>query len=311
MRGTLGRTCSHCSTNAPWNTTAIDVGVVPQVDELVGGVAVVGVDRGEADLERGEDRLHVLRRVVQVLGDLVLFHGTGREQRGGDAVGAAVELRPRERARRPAAGRGRRGSGRPPSPRGRRGSIRCRVPRRSNLPAVGSTVSRWGQAPSGRDDTVDLSAHRSSVRPGGPWSETVVGGGDGGVLVHRIPHRLDPPRRTGVGVGGRVSGRPSSLRSRCRTGGRRDLGVDLGRGAWRSRRGSGSACTVVVEDLGDHAVPPERPSHRLLVDRPRPTHQIGTRGSLDHVCRSSGTRSARSGSACRRRRTAGRSTART
>jgi hypothetical protein len=28
------------------------VGVVPQVDELVGGVAVVGVDRGQAGLER-------------------------------------------------------------------------------------------------------------------------------------------------------------------------------------------------------------------------------------------------------------------
>ena len=74
-----------------------DVGVVPQVDELVGGVAVVGVDGRQPGLERAERRLEVLGRVVEVLGDLVLLGDAGGEQRGGDAVGAPVELGPRRR----------------------------------------------------------------------------------------------------------------------------------------------------------------------------------------------------------------------
>ena len=72
-----------------------DVGVVPQVHQLVGRVPVVGVDGGEADLERSEDRLEVLGCVVEVLGDLVLLARVRPEQRRGDAVGAAVELGPR------------------------------------------------------------------------------------------------------------------------------------------------------------------------------------------------------------------------
>ena len=71
------------------------VGVVPQVDELVVGVAVVGVDRDEAGLEGGEHRLEVLGAVVEVLRDLVLLGRPGVEQRAGDAVGPAVELAPR------------------------------------------------------------------------------------------------------------------------------------------------------------------------------------------------------------------------
>ena len=43
------------------------VGVVPQVEQLVRGVAVVRVHRSEGALEGGEGRLHVLRAVVEIL----------------------------------------------------------------------------------------------------------------------------------------------------------------------------------------------------------------------------------------------------
>jgi hypothetical protein len=71
-----------------------DVGVVPQVGQFVRRVAIVGVDHGEAGLERGEDRLEVLRPVVQVLGDLVLLGDASAQQMGGEGVGALVELTP-------------------------------------------------------------------------------------------------------------------------------------------------------------------------------------------------------------------------
>jgi hypothetical protein len=75
------------------------VGVVPQVDEFVVGVAVVGVDRGVSGLEGGERRLHVLGAVVEVERDLVLLgDAVDVEQCGGDAVCAAVEIGPRVRA---------------------------------------------------------------------------------------------------------------------------------------------------------------------------------------------------------------------
>ena len=71
-----------------------DVGVVPQVAQLVGGVAVVRVDHGQAGLEGGEHRLEVLRAVVEVLGDLVLLDDAPAQEMGGDGVGAPVELPP-------------------------------------------------------------------------------------------------------------------------------------------------------------------------------------------------------------------------
>jgi hypothetical protein len=71
------------------------VGVVPQVHQLVGGVAVVRVHDGRAGLERRERRLDVLGRVVEVLGHLVLLADAGGQQGRGDAVGAAVHLGPR------------------------------------------------------------------------------------------------------------------------------------------------------------------------------------------------------------------------
>jgi hypothetical protein len=72
------------------------VGVVPQVDELVVLVAVVGVDRDKAGLERREHRLDVLGAVVEVLRDLVLLGHADVEQRLRHAVGSAVELPPRD-----------------------------------------------------------------------------------------------------------------------------------------------------------------------------------------------------------------------
>ena len=77
-----------------------DVGVVPEVDQFIGGVPVVRVDHGHAGLERCEHRLEILRRVVQVLGDLVLLGGSvGGEQGGGDTVRTPVEVGPRVSAR--------------------------------------------------------------------------------------------------------------------------------------------------------------------------------------------------------------------
>ena len=70
------------------------VGVLPQVAQLVVAVAVVGVDRDQADLDRGEGGLQILGRVVEVDRHLVLLHGAEVEQELRDAVGAAVELAP-------------------------------------------------------------------------------------------------------------------------------------------------------------------------------------------------------------------------
>jgi hypothetical protein len=70
------------------------VGVLPQVAQLVVAVAVVRVDRDEADLDGGEGGLQVLGRVVEVDGHLVLLHGAEVEQELRDAVGAAVEVAP-------------------------------------------------------------------------------------------------------------------------------------------------------------------------------------------------------------------------
>ena len=70
------------------------VGVLPQVDELVVGVPVVGVDRHQADLEAGEGGLEVLRAVVEVDGHLVLVADPGVEEPPGQVVGPAVQLTP-------------------------------------------------------------------------------------------------------------------------------------------------------------------------------------------------------------------------
>ena len=72
------------------------IGVVPEVGELVLGVAVVGVHRDQTRFEAREHRLDVLVRVVEILRDLVLLRGARRDQRPRHAVRSAVELRPRE-----------------------------------------------------------------------------------------------------------------------------------------------------------------------------------------------------------------------
>jgi hypothetical protein len=72
------------------------VGVVPEVGQLVVGVAVVRVDRDQPRLPRRVERLQVLRPVVEVLRHLVLALDAELEEGGGDPVGPPVELLPRE-----------------------------------------------------------------------------------------------------------------------------------------------------------------------------------------------------------------------
>ena len=76
----------------------LGVGVVEQVDDLVRAVAVVRVDRHHRRLERGDHGLHVLGTVVQVAGHLGLMAQAGGDEVGGQRVGPAVELAPRDRA---------------------------------------------------------------------------------------------------------------------------------------------------------------------------------------------------------------------
>ena len=64
-----------------------DVGVVPDVNQLIWRVPIVGVDRCQSGLERGVDALEILRAVVHVLSDLVLMDDAGVEQ-GGEATRA-------------------------------------------------------------------------------------------------------------------------------------------------------------------------------------------------------------------------------
>ncbi|MBV6508979.1 MAG: hypothetical protein JJLCMIEE_02046 [Acidimicrobiales bacterium] len=70
------------------------VGVLPQIEQLVLLVPIVGVDRNQPRFEAGEDGLHVLRAVVEVQADLVLVLSAGGEESGGDAVSPSVELLP-------------------------------------------------------------------------------------------------------------------------------------------------------------------------------------------------------------------------
>src|SRR5437588_6000 len=72
----------------------LGVGVVEEVGDLLGPVAVVGVDGDEAGLEGGHVGLQVLRAVVEVGGELGLPGQAGVEQIGGQPVGPAVELAP-------------------------------------------------------------------------------------------------------------------------------------------------------------------------------------------------------------------------
>ena len=73
----------------------LGVGVVEQVDDLLGSVPVVRVHGREAALERPDVGLEVLDPVVEVGGHLRLLLETGVEKVGRECVGAPVELAPR------------------------------------------------------------------------------------------------------------------------------------------------------------------------------------------------------------------------
>ena len=82
------------SVNDPLEDDRARVGVVPEVEELVGGVAVVRVDRHERSLEHSVHGLHVLGPVVHVVGHGLLPLEAGGHEMTGDAVGATIDLAP-------------------------------------------------------------------------------------------------------------------------------------------------------------------------------------------------------------------------
>ncbi len=225
-----------------------DVGVVPQVDQLVGGVAVVGVDGRQPGLERAERRLEVLGRVVEVLGDLVLLGDAGVEQRGGDAVGPPVELGPRRR---------------PPG---------VTLGQRVGL-ALGQRLEQVREVPTVAhgDHGATLRASVGATRGAGSRSvdtrrallEAVEGGEHRVRLPDGVPHRLDPPRRPGVRPGGRGVLRALALDDDV-VGPRPDLSANVG--DLLERR---VLALAVVEHLRQQPVPAQRPGHRLRpVQRP-------------------------------------------
>ena len=72
----------------------LGVGVVEEIEQLLGLVAVVGVDRGQARLEGGIVGLQVLRRVVEIGRDLGLMAEPGLQQMRGQGVGPPVKVAP-------------------------------------------------------------------------------------------------------------------------------------------------------------------------------------------------------------------------
>ena len=76
-----------------------DVTIVPEVDELVGTVTEVGVERDERAFEAGDDRFEILRRVVQILRHLVLTLQAVLDQEGRQGRGTRVQRLPRDMPR--------------------------------------------------------------------------------------------------------------------------------------------------------------------------------------------------------------------
>jgi hypothetical protein len=72
----------------------LGVGVVEQIDQLVGDVAIVGVDRDEARLERREIGLEVFGGVVEIGRDLGLPAESDLQKPRRQGVGPAVEIGP-------------------------------------------------------------------------------------------------------------------------------------------------------------------------------------------------------------------------
>ena len=70
------------------------IGVVPEVQELIVAVAIVGVDGHEPDPKGGEDPLEVLRRVVEVQRNLVLRRQPEGQEPARHSTRAEVELAP-------------------------------------------------------------------------------------------------------------------------------------------------------------------------------------------------------------------------
>ena len=212
------------------------VGVVPQVGELVVGVAVVGVDRHEAGLEHAEHALEVLRAVVQVVRHLVLVRRPPRAawrrcRRPARRTGA------RWRPRRPAAGPGRRGSGRRCAPRSRRGSTGSGLVRRS-----GSGV--------GRRHVDGIRAHAGGPCAAGRRRRAT--GSASSIAPHMLSiHHVAPAAAHAAGECSEPT--PSMTMSKSRSP------ASL---ADRRRPGCSDGHSP-PSSLGQQAVPAHRPGHRL------------------------------------------------
>ena len=137
-------------------------------------------------------------------------------------------------------------------------------------------------------------------------AESIEDGQGGLGLADRVPHRLDPPRRAGVGPGRRRVLRAARPRSRCRTGRSPQLGLrqpgDLVRASPAARRRRRSPGAAGRPTAAPASIDFARPS--------APTHQIGTRGCCTVSPIVGNVGRLRPGSACPRTRTAGRATGR-
>ena len=71
-----------------------DVGIVPDVHQLISGVAIVGIDWCKSGFESGEQTFKILRTVVHVLRNFVLLLNAGIEKTLSDSVCTLVEISP-------------------------------------------------------------------------------------------------------------------------------------------------------------------------------------------------------------------------
>ena len=71
-----------------------NISVIPDVHQLVGGVAIVGIDWSETRFEGGEQTFEILRAVVHVLRDFVLLLNASVEKGLGDSVCSSIEIGP-------------------------------------------------------------------------------------------------------------------------------------------------------------------------------------------------------------------------
>ena len=71
-----------------------NIRVIPDVDQLVSGVAMVGIDGCESSFESRKQTFEVLGAVVHVLRDFVLLLNAGVEKALGDSVCSLIEIGP-------------------------------------------------------------------------------------------------------------------------------------------------------------------------------------------------------------------------